>query len=34
MNYSRRGLKMKVAIDVDAVLLDYEKDFYATAEIF
>lgn len=25
---------MKVAIDVDAVLLDYEKDFYATAEIF
>lgn len=34
MNYSRRGVKMKVAIDVDAVLLDYEKDFYATAEIF
>jgi len=29
-----RGEKMKVAIDVDAVLLDYEKDFYATAEIF
>ncbi len=25
---------MKVAVDVDAVLLDYEKDFYATAELF